>query len=41
MRPKELVLICLYSEEGSAAEIVLRSFDIFVEKELQNVAERP
>ena len=41
MKPQEPVLICLYSEEESAAEITLRSFDIFLKKELQNVAKPP
>ena len=41
MKPQDLVLICLYSEEECAAGIILRSFDIFLKKELQNVAKHP
>lgn len=41
MKPQEAVLICLYSEKENAAEIILRSFDIFLKKELQNVAKQP
>lgn len=40
MKPQEVVLICLYSEKESAAEIILHSFDIFLKKELQNVAKQ-
>lgn len=38
LKPQEPVLICLYSEEKRADEIILRSFDIFLKRELQNVA---
>ena len=41
MKPQEPVLICLYSEEKRADEIILRSFDIFLKRELQNVAKPP
>ena len=41
MKPQELVLTCLYSEEESAAGIIFRSFDFFLKKELQNVAKHP
>ena len=41
MKPRESALICLYAEDESAAEIILRSFYIFLKKELQNVAKQP
>ena len=42
MKPQELVLMCHYSmEEQSIAQILQSSFDIFLKKELQNVAKLP
>lgn len=39
MKAKELILICQYSgEEQTAAQIIERSFNTFLRKELQNVA---
>lgn len=41
LKQQKPVLICLYSEEESAVQIILRSFEIFLKKELQNVAKQP
>lgn len=39
MKTQEVVLICRYTEEEiSIVQIIQRSFDIFLRKELQNVA---
>jgi len=39
MRPKDLALICCYSEEEkSLLQVIQSSFDFFLKKELQNVA---
>lgn len=40
MKPQENISICYESNEESAAQIILRSFDIFLKKELQNVAKQ-
>lgn len=40
LKSQESALICLYSEEKNADEIILRSFDIFLKRELQNVAKQ-
>jgi len=37
VKPKELVLICYYSEEESLSQIIQSSFDSFLKKELKNV----
>ena len=38
MKPKELTILCHYSEEeGSIIQIIQNSFDTFLRKELQNV----
>lgn len=42
MEAKKLVLTCRYSvEEQTIAQILQNSFDIFLKKELQNVANPP
>ena len=39
MKAQKLVLLCRYStNERSIAQIIQNSFDIFLRKELQNVA---
>ncbi len=39
MSTREITLICRYTEEEiSIAQIIRTSFDIFLKKELQNVA---
>ena len=39
MKTREIMLICHYAkEEISIAQIIQTSFDIFLRKELQNVA---
>ncbi len=39
MKTQEIVLICRYTEEEiSITQIIQRSFDTFLRKELQNVA---
>ena len=39
MKTQELILTCQYSEtDQSVARIIKHSFDIFLKKELQNVA---
>lgn len=42
MKVQDLILTCRYSEEEqTAAQIIERSFDTFLRKELQNVAKYP
>ncbi len=42
MKTQKLILMCRYSiEEQSIAQIIQSSFDIFLKKELQNVANLP
>ena len=39
LKTQELALMCRYSTEGqSIAQVIQTSFDIFLRKELQNVA---
>ena len=39
MKPQELTVSCYYSErEADILQIIRSSFDIFLKKELQNVA---
>lgn len=42
MKVQDLILTCRYSEEEqTAAQIIERSFNTFLRKELQNVAKYP